>query len=78
MGNGVTNFVNGTLTFTNTQMVSFYNSNTNRYTVIIPKEIFPTIVETNNGSESVEKYKIDITAAKRSNNAAITILFSRN
>ncbi|MBN2563076.1 MAG: hypothetical protein JXQ75_19295 [Phycisphaerae bacterium] len=47
------------------------------YTVTLPKEIFPTTVETDSGTVTVASYKIDITAEAPTGNAAIMLGFKK-
>lgn len=50
----------------------------NTYTVTIPKEAFPAQVKTSDGSTvTVSSYKIDITAEKNGNNAALMVIANR-
>ncbi|MFH1418158.1 MAG: hypothetical protein ABII12_07745 [Planctomycetota bacterium] len=52
-------------------------SASNTYTVTLPKEIFPTTVQTDSGAVTVASYKIDVTAEAPTGNAAIMLSFKK-
>lgn len=72
----ITDFNTQTFNFT-VENSSLTLSSDNTYTVTLPKEIFPTTVQTGTGAETVDTYKVDIAAQSNGNNSSINLIYDK-